>query len=1215
MLIFIVSAISWPENDVFLMAHTPSSLDTSMPPPTTFTLLTRQKDTAAFTFQKFPEVCGPFGLNRSPPYQFIQRLKSFPPSMQDLIVVASTASEDIGLFTRSEAALTSEVPAEKIAKVFTTTIMANDSRRATVPMTEDMTSNTSPVGVALDLSSKEPVPRPLPGEEMDASLTPLPALMILNNEGVLSAWWIVYADSIRQGTAYPGLTAVSSEPQKQTQQTPEASAFGSTLQQKAPPFGQSTFGAPSSANAFGGALNKPAAPAFGNPSIPGTAGGAFGAPSGIGIKSSPWGTASNAPQAGTPFGTAPAFGASTSLGGAAPGSAFGTSGALGSRQSPWGAPSSGTTTGAGVVFGQSGGLGMRSGSPFGSTQSSLFGSSTPAAPSSQISGGGFASFAKAGGFAATSAAQGNGESVLSKTTPATSFSSAMDTGSTFGETPKKNNLSAGGPFGTEGGFTLGSSFKGDSSAQDDALKPPNDSNNSFFGDAFNKTLGDAGVDQPQTKETDMVSNASDDDDDLSSPGSPIERENTTPADTPAPSKLFSTPTAPPITGGLFGTQAQSKTTPAAVQSSAPTAFNSWTPPPAIINHPEKTSPVIKPEPSEDFDGVNKDIPEAPLPPDPRSKASFTPSGSSGSSSAASKTPPDDAPLPPDFIPSNNKPKASDEQPLEQPVLPTHDEDEGLDDEGSGVDVAQDVSPVSEPNQSLKMTPESSFGMAQDKSPLGGLFTNVSQQHPQQPGKPLFGEVGHTSAPFFPPPSKVQESPRSPSPIRSSMAGDVLRPDNARSISAPGQPTKPAHQRTTATNRNPQMSSAKNPQISAEERRREERDRLAAQKARQEVEEDQDLSDHEDEKVREELASDVAATLTLEPFLAHQDYVGKINKPGIPGQIERVYRDINSMIDTLGLNARSLEAFTKGHTELYKGGERSREDLDTEDKWCLVEIEDLGVVENSLQEQVEESRLSGVQDKIDSCRELQKDLSRIRLKHNDIKRIVDAKTDPNEIEALRSAPLTAEQTSIQQDLRKDFTSFQRLLAEAEEGIMMLRAKLASHNAVNGRASGSGFQKAPTVEAVTNTILKMTSMVEKKSGDIDVLEIQMRRLKALSLGNDNRESSSREGSPFVTPPTSTRKTQILSKTLATVGSTSGNGNGNISFFTPRSSRSLFASSVGSDTTPGRTRRKRLDQVKVEDVRRFAAKRERRREVNGVLKEILGRGGVRVRGLDGV
>ena len=114
-------------------------------------------------------------------------------------------------------------------------------------------------------------------------------------------------------------------------------------------------------------------------------------------------------------------------------------------------------------------------------------------------------------------------------------------------------------------------------------------------------------------------------------------------------------------------------------------------------------------------------------------------------------------------------------------------------------------------------------------------------------------------------------------------------------------------------------------------------RHAALRARELAEEEQDLSDREDEKVREELDTEVEATTTLAPFLAHQDYVGNINKPGIPGQIEKVYRDINSMVDTLGLNARSLQAFIKGHEEMYKDGGRSGEDLEDADDWVLIEI--------------------------------------------------------------------------------------------------------------------------------------------------------------------------------------------------------------------------------------------------------------------------------------
>ena len=61
----------------------------------------------------------------------------------------------------------------------------------------------------------------------------------------------------------------------------------------------------------------------------------------------------------------------------------------------------------------------------------------------------------------------------------------------------------------------------------------------------------------------------------------------------------------------------------------------------------------------------------------------------------------------------------------------------------------------------------------------------------------------------------------------------------------------------------------------------------------------ELSDEEDVRVRELLASEVEPSMDLEPFIAHQDYVGRVNKLGIAGQIEKVFRDINSMIDTDG----------------------------------------------------------------------------------------------------------------------------------------------------------------------------------------------------------------------------------------------------------------------------------------------------------------------------
>ena len=1259
------------------MAHTPSSADHEMASPTTFTLVTRQNP-ASYTFQKLPDVCSPYGLNRSPSFQFIQRLKDFPPALEDILIVASTSSEDIGVFAKSKTPLTSEMPADKITNVFTTVSMANDSRRAQIPMTEDMSSNTSAIGMAMDLSSKSKVVRPLPGEEMDESMGPVPALMILNNDGVLVVWWLIYADSVRQGTTYPGLVAAVSGQQEQFQTPAPTTSMAVSRSSAAPAFGQaafgqSAFGTPNSPGAFGAATQKPSTPAFGTGSTPNTGIGAFGASSGLGMKQSPWGTpASTSANAPAPAFGKPAFGAATPIGTSTQGAAFGATGGLGNRSSPWGASSTATPTATPSVFGKPGGLGMQSPAASGNASSTgIF--SAPRNTDSVGTSGGFATFANGPGFAAGAAAKGSGESVFAKATTATSFSSNMDIGSSFGGTPSKTKEKPGSIFGTGGGFVLGTGWKNDNAGQADLNKPSDVPPISLFGSDFGESLGDATAHSTplKAKEADMTSEKSNDDNSLSSPDSPLPPTTTTPADTPAPAKFA---TAPPIAGGWFGTQAQSQATPAAVQNSTPVgkpatpsfftvpprtgglfstqaqsdntpaAVGNSTPAPSFFVKaapapvsPAPKSPIIKAEPTESPPGVSESLPLAALPPEPTSKTSYTPGNSSTPSVATSKSSDDapsipdvikssgtripeandtsdDMPLPPDFLLPKSKSIARKDVVPEESVLPTDngddsddgldddddlDGDDGLDGEGSGIDVGKDISLTSDPSHSPRVTPQSSFGAQSEKSPLGGMFTKIGR--PQtKPGDPLFGELGTISVPYFPIPSKAQQSPRSPSPIRAGLSGDHLRPDAVRSISAHAIPPQAGMNRKVTKGRPSQSNVPSRTPASTEALYKEEREKVLLRQAQKQAEEEQHLSDREDEKVREELATEVEPMRTLDPFVAHQDYVGNINKPGIPGQIERVYRDINSMIDTLGLNARSLEAFTKGHSEMNQDGGRTRDDLEYDADWVLIEIVDLAKVEKSIEADLEQGRLRGIPEKLNSCREMQQEILKMNKRSIEMKRTIKARSDPDKIEALRAAPLSAEQSMMQHDLRKDFTNFQKLLAEVEEGVSLLRAKLASIE--SGKGQGP-TRKVPTVEAVERTILKMTGMIEKKSGDIDVLELQMRKLNV--TGN----VSSREGSPFMTPPTSARKNALI-RTPASKSSL----NGKAEFFTPRSSIGNFRNSMAIDVSGmNGTPRKSIDQITDEDVKRYSNRARRRKEVNSSLKDALNKRGIRVRGMD--
>lgn len=1157
----------------------------------------------------------------------MQRLKDFPPNLQDVVVVASTASADIGLFSRAKTPLTSDLPAEIITNVFTTTT-PTDSRRAQLPMSESM-EDTSPIGIVIDMSAKEKVLRPLPGEEMDSSPGPVPALMVLNNEGLLSVWWIIYAESIRQGTTYPGLVSELSQGPHQSQGTAQLPAFGGTSG-SGPNFGQSALGAGASTGFSNVGAKNPSPSLFGGGNAPGPS-SAFGAPSTTGASSSPWTSSGfssvNANTGASSFGK-PSFGSASTIGGSTATPAFGSTGGIGNRGSVWGGtPSGAPQTTGGSVFGQSAGLGTGGGSTFGvPSTSGTFGTGATSSSSLAPAQGGFASFAKGPGFMSASP-QGSVESPFAKAGTGTSFGSTMDTDTPFGGTPQKK-AGASNNFLSPGGFTLGSTFTKDDSGPADLPKPTTSKQDSMFGD-FGTALGEANKEVPQaeSKEADM----DDDDGDVagseSSEEPPANSKTRTPAAKQAQSRGGIADTTTPKFGAMFGTQSHTKTTPAAVQSSTPTpSIFGRVPSPTTTpaETPQKQqdsspltaqtppSPSIKPEPEDQETpvGVSKSIPEAPLPPESTSKVSYAPGDSPNSSkSSAEDGPPldrnssktklrsvekaptgspepsedgGDGPMPPDFVASKTNPKSLERQANEDLPLPGDEGDDGLDDEGSGVDVAQEVSPTSDPNQSPRITPGSSFGASFGPSPVSSMFSKP--QPPRQSVKTLFGEVSQSNVPVLPPPSRSQQSPRSPSPIRLAPPGDSLRPENARSISAPSRPPNAIAQQKTAK----LPSGLTTPSLpSAQEQRRKEREALAARRSKQQAEEEQDLSDREDERVREELETEVEPTTILDEYLAHQDYVGGVTKPGIPGQIEKVYRDINSMVDTLGLNARALEGFVKGHLTTAKGDGRSLDDLEDSD-WRLMEINDLVDLENSLQEQLDEGRVQDVQAKLNACRDMRKDLSKLRTRRTDIAKVLNSSPDEDEANTSRYAPLSAEGAQKQHDLRIAYTKVQKLIAEAESNIVLLRASLASHDTSDGKAAPS---KKPTVEAVTNTIRKMTSMVERKSGDIDFLEAQMRKLRFSSINQD-----SREGSPLAAASPGMKSP--LAKNL------SGPAPSGV-----ESPSNAMRRSTGESGTP----RKGMSGVTPDELARYRTKMERRKEVNRIMREAFAKAGPKTQSLD--
>lgn len=1268
-----MSAISWLENNTFLTTHTPSQFDSSQPPDSVLHVVSRSSP-AQFLFQKISDPSPPYGLNRSPPHHFFLRLKDFPPGLQDLLIVASTASVEIGLLSKSKTPLVTDKPADRVSNVFTMTEMANDARRAQLPPTEEMT-DTSPIGIALDLSSTDKVLKPIPSEEYDESPTPLPGVMVLNNDGVLSSWWIIYNDSIRQGTAYPGLVAIDGAQQGgqiasvQATEPKAAPTFGTPVSQV--PSGQSAFGKPSTTSAFGGtSSNRNAGPTFGSPSFgaPSAPGSTFGVGGGLARTASPWGT----PASSSLVNTTPAssiFGSSTTATGT-PNIAFGSSAFPGNKTSPW---TSGSKPAA-PAFGQPSNLTAEKSSPFGGvTSSGAFGGSTLAPTSS----GGFASFANGGGFAAAAANKppsSNGSIFASKSTGETGTFGAPASGkgatfgNGFGASDNRPSPASGSLFGGQG-FTLGSTFKGDGSSKDDIPKPAGDSSNSLFGKSFGNVLSttqsapehvdspeadmDADEHEPQPSPKPEATNREDKGDAVPAEGF----GSTTPSTTPAVLKFGMQDATPPVQGNLFGIPPAPTPPSAAVK---PAGFSFGTPSPlkevtvpgkqdnpftkplfpnlkkeaSKVDNPfAKTStlsstsgsaeqPKIKAEPSEDESASDslKEIPEAPLPPDTTSKASYAVGNSSSSSDA-------DVPLPPDFIIAPPKkqdtsvlaavpeefgtakklpPISADSIPLsdvhgeledegdESGFETEEDEDDNSDFDGSGEDVTKDLSPSPEEQQTPAFTPEASFKSG--SNPNRGQpssFLKISGSTQSSNSRTLFGEISNNKAPVLPPPKNLA-SPRSPSPVRGVLPGRLLRPDSSRSVSAPGAASQ-------ILSRVPPTGPSSTFGLSREEKQEEERWRAQFEERRK-ASEAQALIDDEDESIQQSLREPLIASRYLDEFVAHNNQIVHADRNSIPAQVEAVFRDINSMLDTLGINSRALQCFIKGQIECTKNKPRTKMDLERADDWCLIEIEDLdNIITKDLTQDLAQGRITNLEEKVAICEGLERELSKLRSKRDDINCLINTQLDPSQVAANRTQNLTSEQAVQQHDLRREFTTFQKLLTDVEESLTLLRARLASQTGSNGKG-GSG----PTVEAVMKTIAKMTSMAEKRSGDIDVLENQMRKLRMSSVMSEPR---SREGSPFATP--------LRKSAMHLPGTASSNG----AFYTPDSARhespSRFRNSLASSVNSyarGSPNRKKLSGFSEEDKLQLKTIAAQKKHVVDKLRVALQNSGTRMRLMDG-
>lgn len=517
---FYADNIVWLENHLFFIAY----VSIGERRQSEFRLVSRGKgDPDKFTFQTAEDVIFPTNLERAP-HNIISRLSNFPPNIQDILIICSSVSSEIALLTRATSPLSRHSP--DVTNVFAISSPDDDSRRATVPQNEDW-EETWVVGASLDLSSRDKVYKPIKDDELEQSQKPLPGYWILNHEGVLMAWWVVYDDSVRQGTICSTMAALSQDllPSPRELEIPlsssDASGGGTTDKKGTSPFmaasntNRITFGAQpileqsSFRNSSATCMSNPS---FGTPGSTLVTTSSMSPLGGINLSSAvkPGQSSSDLPSSvrATFESSRPAFGQTSFLGSRA---AFGQNLPL----------DSGTSDGQGS--------GLRANN---SIWGSCLSAGKTASNEESFSGapkvsGGFASWAS-GGSGFTSLAPANstgGQSIFSQGNTGISFKSDITMSSSFGAATRSNLDGAKGD--------ILSSSKSQCSKQNDSFE-------STFGVELGATVRspvkDAmdGEDVPTTR--------------------PIVEESTTPKTTPAAPKFSSAFTGLPSNGSLFGSK-------------------------------------------------------------------------------------------------------------------------------------------------------------------------------------------------------------------------------------------------------------------------------------------------------------------------------------------------------------------------------------------------------------------------------------------------------------------------------------------------------------------------------------------------------------------------------------------------------------------------------------------------------------------------------------
>ncbi|KAI8982970.1 hypothetical protein BDB01DRAFT_835751 [Pilobolus umbonatus] len=188
-----VNGVLWVENNIFLVSYARPSINGRMDTyEHTFYIIDGKPSSESGQYTLLEDLNQVFTVpENTKSYFHMSVIKDYGESIKCLIIIANSASTDLGLVGKGEDGQWSKWDLEE-----------GDCPH--LPVSVDNTTDTYPVGLAIDLSSTDYLP-PLDKSVSEAPVPPMPIILLMTNEGQICAFHVYNSEMALEGKMYDNM--------------------------------------------------------------------------------------------------------------------------------------------------------------------------------------------------------------------------------------------------------------------------------------------------------------------------------------------------------------------------------------------------------------------------------------------------------------------------------------------------------------------------------------------------------------------------------------------------------------------------------------------------------------------------------------------------------------------------------------------------------------------------------------------------------------------------------------------------------------------------------------------------------------------------------------------------------------------------------------------------------------------------------------------------